>query len=65
MIELDRDLIPGLRTQFFRYPELTIHEGDALRFDYTTIAGRGPLRGGGEPALQHRHAPDLSPARLP
>lgn len=44
MIELDRDLIPGLRTQFFSYPELTIHEGDALRFDYRSIAGRGPLR---------------------
>lgn len=44
MIELDRDLIPGLRTQFFRYPELTVHEGDALRFDYASIAGRGPLR---------------------
>ncbi len=44
MIELDRDLIPGLRAQFFRYPELTIHEGDALRFDYRAIAGKGPLR---------------------
>ena len=44
MIELDRDLIPGLRAQFFRYPELTVHEGDALRFDYRAIADRGPLR---------------------
>ena len=44
MIELDRDLIPGLRAQFFRYPELTIHEGDALRFDYHAIAGKGPIR---------------------
>ncbi len=44
MIELDRDLIPGLRAQFFNYPELTIHEGDALRFDYRSIAADGPLR---------------------
>lgn len=44
MIELDRDLIPGLRTQFFRYPELRIHESDALRFNYRSIADPGPLR---------------------
>ena len=44
MIELDRDLIPGLRTRFFRYPELTLHSADALRFDYRAIAGSGPLR---------------------
>ena len=44
MIELDRDLIPGLRAQFFNYPQLTIHEGDALRFDYRAIAEKGPLR---------------------
>ncbi|WP_110602581.1 16S rRNA (adenine(1518)-N(6)/adenine(1519)-N(6))-dimethyltransferase RsmA [Salinicola lusitanus] len=34
VIELDRDLIPGLRVQFYDYPEFTIHEGDALKFDF-------------------------------
>ena len=44
VLELDRDLIPGLRAQFFNYPQLTIHEGDALTFDYRSIAAKGPLR---------------------
>ena len=30
VIELDRDLVPGLRTQFFNYPEFRIHQADAL-----------------------------------
>src|SRR5690554_8087403 len=34
VIELDRDLIPGLRVQFFNYPDFVIHEGDALKFDF-------------------------------
>lgn len=37
VIELDRDLIPGLRTQFFRYPELQIFEADALKFDFASL----------------------------
>ena len=37
VVELDRDLIPILRTKFFNYPEFTIHEGDALKFDFNTI----------------------------
>ena len=46
VIELDRDLIPGLRVQFFAYPDFVIHEGDALKFDFPALAaadGR-PLR---------------------
>ncbi|OLO03477.1 MULTISPECIES: 16S rRNA (adenine(1518)-N(6)/adenine(1519)-N(6))-dimethyltransferase RsmA [Salinicola] len=46
VIELDRDLIPGLRVQFYDYPEFTIHEGDALKFDFLELSrqdGR-PLR---------------------
>ncbi|MCH4564122.1 MULTISPECIES: 16S rRNA (adenine(1518)-N(6)/adenine(1519)-N(6))-dimethyltransferase RsmA [Halomonas] len=43
VIELDRDLIPGLRVQFFNHPGFVIHEGDALKFDF------GALRGAGEP----------------
>ncbi len=37
VIELDRDLIPGLRTKFFNYPDFTIHEADALKFDFATL----------------------------
>ncbi len=45
VIELDRDLIPGLRVQFFNYPDLVIHEGDALSFDFAALKGEGrPLR---------------------
>ncbi|WP_110691390.1 16S rRNA (adenine(1518)-N(6)/adenine(1519)-N(6))-dimethyltransferase RsmA [Salinicola halophyticus] len=46
VIELDRDLIPGLRVQFYDYPDFTIHEGDALKFDFQALSqqdGR-PLR---------------------
>ena len=42
VIELDRDLIPGLRVQFFNYPDFVIHEGDALRFDFPGLVGDGP-----------------------
>lgn len=38
IVELDRDLIPMLRTKFFNYPELVIHEADALKFDFDQLA---------------------------
>jgi len=38
VVELDRDLVPILRTKFFNYPELTIHESDALKFDFNQLA---------------------------
>lgn len=41
VIELDRDLIPGLRVQFFNYPDFVIHEGDALKFDFRALRGEG------------------------
>ncbi|MCE9665343.1 16S rRNA (adenine(1518)-N(6)/adenine(1519)-N(6))-dimethyltransferase RsmA [Halomonas sp. M5N1S17] len=45
VIELDRDLIPGLRVQFFNSPDFIIHEGDALKFDFRALRGEGePLR---------------------
>lgn len=45
VVELDRDLIPGLRVQFFNYPDFVIHEGDALKFDFRALRGEGkPLR---------------------
>lgn len=42
VVELDRDLIPGLRVQFFNYPDFIIHEGDALKFDFAALKGDGP-----------------------
>ena len=36
-IELDRDLAARLRQQYGNEPRLTIHEADALRFDYSTL----------------------------
>ena len=45
VVELDRDLIPILRAQFFRHEGLTIHEADALQFDFRQLAADGrPLR---------------------
>lgn len=44
IIELDRDLIPILRTQFFRAGALRIHEADALRYDYGQLDDGRPLR---------------------
>lgn len=45
VVELDRDLIPVLRTKFFNYPEFRIHEADALQFDFTTLMkDEQPLR---------------------
>lgn len=45
VIELDRDLIPGLRVQFFNHPAFVIHEGDALKMDFQALRGDGqPLR---------------------
>jgi len=45
-VELDRDLIPVLRTQFFRYADtFTIHEADALKFDFESLKhDERPLR---------------------
>jgi len=38
VIELDRDLVPLLKTKLAAYPHLTIHEADALSFDYRSLA---------------------------
>lgn len=43
-IEIDRDLVPGLR---LRFPEASIVEGDALELDWRTVAGVSS----GEPLL--------------
>jgi 16S rRNA (adenine1518-N6/adenine1519-N6)-dimethyltransferase len=39
-IELDRDLAAQLRQRFQGESKLTIHEADALRFDYSTLGER-------------------------
>lgn len=47
VIELDRDLIPILLSQFVAsYPNFKIHQTDALKFDFSTLlsADSGPLR---------------------
>ena len=40
-IELDRDLIPGLRVQFAVQGGLTLHNADALKFDFCELASDG------------------------
>ena len=43
VVEIDRDLIARLQSRF--PPEqLTIHEGDALEFDFGALKGTGPLK---------------------
>ncbi len=45
VVELDRDLIPILRTKFFNHEGFSIHEGDALKFDFNTLVkDKKPLR---------------------
>ncbi|MGB0662201.1 MAG: 16S rRNA (adenine(1518)-N(6)/adenine(1519)-N(6))-dimethyltransferase RsmA [Pontibacterium sp.] len=42
-IELDRDLVPILRTKFFRYGDnFQVHEADAMKFDFAALKGDGP-----------------------
>lgn len=43
-LELDRDLIPLLQRQFSSFDNLTLHQADALRFDFTTLETQAPLR---------------------
>ena len=37
LVELDRDLAAKLRTRYADKPNVTVHEGDALRFDFGSI----------------------------
>ncbi len=43
-IELDRDLVPRLREELSGVGEFEVHQADALRFDFTALAGDGTLR---------------------
>ena len=45
VVELDRDLIPILQNKFQQYPDLHIHQGDALKTDFGQFYLEGkPLR---------------------
>ena len=46
VIELDRDLIPVLLSQFANHPGFKIHQADALKFDFASLCDEksGPLR---------------------
>ena len=37
VVELDRDLIPLLKIKFVTYDGLTIHQADALKFDFCSL----------------------------
>jgi len=37
-IEIDRDLVPWLRQEFANEPRFTVHEADALDFDFAALA---------------------------
>lgn len=39
-IELDRDLVARLRRQYRDNPNVTVHEADALQFDFSTLGER-------------------------
>jgi len=39
-IELDRDLVAQLRRQYDGNPNVTVHEADALRFDFSSLGDR-------------------------
>ena len=37
VVELDRDLIPILKVNLFKFPDLTVHEADAMKFDFSSL----------------------------
>ncbi len=43
-VELDRDLVPGLQARFGNNERFRLHEGDALKLDFGTLAGDTKLR---------------------
>ena len=44
VVELDRDLAERLRNHPTLAKKLTVHEGDAMKFDFTALASEKPLR---------------------
>ena len=45
VIELDRDLVPWLKVKFEKHPDFTLHQADALKFDFAALTNHErPLR---------------------
>jgi 16S rRNA (adenine1518-N6/adenine1519-N6)-dimethyltransferase len=44
VIEIDKHLIPVLLAQFAKYPGFKIYQEDALKFDFSELATKKPLR---------------------
>jgi len=44
VIEIDKHLIPILLAQFAKYDDFKIHQVDALKFDFSSLAHEQPLR---------------------
>ncbi|MGI0118400.1 16S rRNA (adenine(1518)-N(6)/adenine(1519)-N(6))-dimethyltransferase RsmA [Zooshikella sp. RANM57] len=44
VIELDRDLVPLLQAMFSKHPHFSIHQGDALKLDFSQLKKEQPLR---------------------
>ena len=44
VVELDRDLIPILKVNLFRFPNLMVHEADAMTFDFASVAIEQSIR---------------------
>jgi len=40
LVELDRDLVARLRNQYDNNPNVTVHEADALQFDFSALGDR-------------------------
>lgn len=41
VIELDQDLVPLLKMRFGLNPQFTLHQGDAMKFDFAALANNG------------------------
>jgi len=52
VIELDRDLVPGLLASFSLQPGFRLHNADALGFDFGSLLDHGEDAGGGERQLR-------------
>ncbi len=44
VIELDQDLVPLLKMRFGLNPQFTLHQGDAMKFDFAALANGERLR---------------------
>ena len=49
VVELDRDLVPGLLASFSLKPGFTLHSADALNFDFSTLISNTPAESDCQP----------------